>query len=134
MAIATKSILVVDDEEVMREFLFEVLEDFEVEKASDGDEAITRLKDKRFDLVITDMKMPRVPGEEVVRFVRENYPESGIIVISGYSSLMSVTSAVGHGIDAYLSKPFTIKQLRAEVEKAIYNRPQPDSGQKEARP
>ncbi len=133
MAIATKSILVVDDEEVMREFLFEVLEDFEVEKASDGDEAITRLKDKRFDLVITDMKMPRVPGEEVVRYVKENYPESGIIVISGYSSLMSVTSAVGHGIDAYLSKPFTIKQLRTEVEKAMYSRQQPEDSDEGAR-
>ncbi len=133
MAIATKSILVVDDEEVMREFLFEVLEDFEVEKASDGDEAIMRLKDKRFDLVITDMKMPRVPGEEVVRYVKENYPESGIIVISGYSSLMSVTSAVGHGIDAYLSKPFTIKQLRTEVEKAMYNREQTEEGDEGAR-
>ena len=128
MAIATKSILVVDDEEVMREFLFEVLEDFEVEKASDGDEAIMRLKDKRFDLVITDMKMPRVPGEEVVKYVKENYPESGIIVISGYSSLMSATSAVGQGIDAYLSKPFTIKQLRTEVEKAMYNREQNEEG------
>ncbi|MBN2227502.1 MAG: response regulator [candidate division Zixibacteria bacterium] len=114
-----KTILVVDDEEVMREFLFEVLEDFEVEKASDGDEAITILRHRHFDLVITDMKMPRVTGEEVVKFVRETHPDSKVIVISGYSSLHSVSSTVGYGIDAFLSKPFTINQLRLEVDKAL---------------
>jgi YesN/AraC family two-component response regulator len=114
-----KSILVVDDEEVMREFLFEVLEDFEVEKAADGDEAIARLKVRRFDLIITDMKMPRVSGEEVVRFTRDTHPDAKIIVISGYSSLPSVTSTIGFGINAFLSKPFTISQLRVEVEKAL---------------
>jgi two-component system, NtrC family, response regulator PilR len=115
----TKSILVVDDEEVMREFLYEVLEDFEVEKAADGDEAIARLKVRRFDLIITDMKMPRVTGEEVVRFVRGTHPDSKIIVISGYSSLPSVTNTMGFGINAFLSKPFTITQLRVEVKKAL---------------
>ncbi|UCD17352.1 MAG: response regulator [Candidatus Zixiibacteriota bacterium] len=124
--LASKSILVVDDEEVMREFLYEVLEDFEVEKASDGDEAITKLKARRFDLVITDMKMPRVTGEEVVGFVRKMYPDSKVIVISGYSSLHSVTSTVGYGIDAFLSKPFTINQLRLEVEKALRSEENPD--------
>ncbi len=114
-----KTILVVDDEEVMREFLFEVLEEFEVEKASDGDEAITILRNRHFDLIITDMKMPRVTGEEVVKFVRETHPDSKVIVISGYSSLHSVSSTVGYGIDAFLSKPFTINQLRLEVDKAL---------------
>ncbi|SYZ72474.1 conserved hypothetical protein [Candidatus Zixiibacteriota bacterium] len=117
--LANKSILVVDDEEVMREFLSDVLEDFTVEKASDGDEAILRMKEKEFDLVITDMKMPRVSGEEVVKFARETYPHINIIVISGYSSLSSVGSALGYGVCAFLSKPFTIKQLRTEVEKSL---------------
>ena len=116
---AIKSILVVDDEAVMRDFLFDVLEDFSVEKASNGDEAIAKMKEKEFDLIITDMKMPRVSGEEVVRFARETYPHSKIIVISGYSSLSSVGSALGYGICAFLSKPFTIKQLRSEVEKSL---------------
>jgi len=114
-----KSILVVDDEEVMREFLYEVLEDFDVEKVADGDEAIARLKVRRFDLIITDMKMPRVSGEEVVRFTRSAHPDSKIIVISGYSSLPSVSNTVGFGINAFLSKPFTISQLRVEVDKAL---------------
>jgi YesN/AraC family two-component response regulator len=117
--VAAKSILVVDDEPVMREFLVDVLEEFEVETASDGDEAIERIKEKEFDLVITDMKMPRVPGEEVVKFVRETCPQAKIIVISGYSSLFSVTSAVNRGVSAFLIKPFTIKQIRGEIEKSL---------------
>ncbi|RKX29814.1 MAG: sigma-54-dependent Fis family transcriptional regulator, partial [Candidatus Zixiibacteriota bacterium] len=70
---ATKNILVVDDEQVMREFLADVLEDFNVVKAADGDEAIEKLKTDRYDLIITDMKMPRVSGEEVVKFAKETY-------------------------------------------------------------
>ena len=123
-----RSILVVDDEEVMREFLFDVLEDFAVEKASDGDEAIARLKEKQFDLIITDMKMPRVSGEEVVKFARETYPDAKIIVISGYSSLSSVGNALGYGVCAFLSKPFTIKQLRLEVEKSLSQKTEKKSG------
>jgi YesN/AraC family two-component response regulator len=117
--VATKSVLVVDDEQVMREFLADVLEDFSVEKAADGDEAIEKLRQRKFDLIITDMKMPRVSGEEVVKFAKETYPDSKIIVISGYSSLFSVSNALGYGVCAFLSKPFTIKQIRSEVEKSL---------------
>jgi len=115
----TNRILVVDDEQVMRDFLGDVLEDFVVEKAADGDIAIETLKNEKFDLVITDMKMPNVSGEEVVKFARETYPDVKIIVISGYSSLSSVNDAIGYGVCAFLSKPFTIKQIRAEVEKSL---------------
>ncbi|UCD95257.1 MAG: response regulator [Candidatus Zixiibacteriota bacterium] len=117
--VATKSVLVVDDEQVMREFLADVLEDFSVEKAADGDEAIEKLRQRKFDLIITDMKMPRVSGEEVVKFAKETFPDSKIIVISGYSSLFSVSNALGYGVCAFLSKPFTIKQIRSEVEKSL---------------
>lgn len=117
--VATKNILVVDDEQVMREFLADVLEDFNVDKAADGDEAIEKLKIGKYDLIITDMKMPRVSGEEVVKFAKETYPDSKIIVISGYSSLFSVSNTLGYGVCAFLSKPFTIKQIRSEVEKSL---------------
>ncbi len=114
-----KSILIVDDEQVMREFLSDVLEDFNITKAADGDEAIQLLKDKEYDLIITDMKMPRISGEEVVKFAKENCPKTKVIVISGYSSLASVSSTIGYGIEAFLSKPFTIKQIRTEVERCL---------------
>ncbi len=117
---AKRSILVVDDEEIIREFLLEVLnEDYDVQAVSDGDEAIERLKEERYDLVITDLKMPRVSGEEVVRFAKESDPNSKVIVISGYSSLYTASQSVNHGACAFLSKPFSIKELLQTVSNAI---------------
>lgn len=59
---SAQSILIVDDEEIIRDFLSEVLEDYSITLACDGDEAINLLKDKPYDLVITDLRMPKVPG------------------------------------------------------------------------
>lgn len=119
LEVSDKEILIVDDEEVMREFLSEVLEDFNVETAADGKEAISKLQAKSYDLIITDMKMPGVSGEEVVQFAKKTCPNSSIIVISGYSSLFSVGNTMRFGISAFLSKPFSIKQIRSEVEKSL---------------
>lgn len=115
-----KTILIVDDEEVIRDFLCEVLkDDYKVSTASDGDEAIELIKQQSFDLIITDMKMPRVTGEEVVKFAKENSPNSKVIVISGYSSLYSVCQSVDSGADEFISKPFSIKQLMTALEKCL---------------
>ncbi len=104
-----KSILIVDDEEIIRNFLLEVLgEKYDVSLASDGDEAIEQIKKRRFDLIITDLKMPRVPGEEVVKFAQQQDPTSRVIVISGFSSLYMVSQSINNGACAFLSKPFTI--------------------------
>ncbi|MDH4157949.1 MAG: response regulator [candidate division Zixibacteria bacterium] len=107
-----KSILIVDDEEIIREFLCEVLaENFAISVACDGREAIEKLKKRKFDLIITDLKMPRVSGEEVVKYARQSDPDSKVIVISGYSSLYTVSQSVNSGACAFLSKPFSIKEL-----------------------
>lgn len=115
-----KSILIVDDEEIIREFLYEVLnEDYDVNTVTDGDEAIEELKVNDYDLIITDLKMERVQGEEVVKFAHEKDPDSKVVVISGYSSLYSVSQSVNNGAFAFLSKPFSIKELLQTVTAAI---------------
>jgi len=114
-----RSILVVDDEEVIRDFLSEVLEDYDVSLASDGDEAIEKIQARHFDLVITDLRMPRVPGEEVVRVARQTHADTRVIVISGYSSLATVSQSVHNGACAFLSKPFSIKELLHTVETTL---------------
>jgi DNA-binding NtrC family response regulator len=119
---ARKTILVVDDEEIIRDFLSEVLEDYAISLASDGDEAIEKIRTHNFDLVITDLRMPRVSGEEVVRFTRDTYPGSKVIVISGYSSLATVSQTVQSGACAFLAKPFSIKELLQSVEHALQDR------------
>jgi len=115
-----KSILVVDDEEVIREFLFEILnEEYGITLASDGDEAIEKIKNQKFDLIITDLKMPKVSGENVVKFAREQNPTYRVIIISGYSSLYSVSQSVNSGACAFLAKPFSISELMQTVTKSL---------------
>jgi len=113
------SILIVDDEAIIRDFLSEVLEDYDIDVATDGDEAIAKLKDRTFDLIITDLRMPKVPGEEVVKAAREHSPKTKVIVISGYSSLYTVSQSVSHGASGFLSKPFSIKELMQTVSNAL---------------
>lgn len=115
-----KTILVVDDEEIIRDFLREVLgEDYDVSLACDGDEAIRMMRRRKYDLVITDMVMPKVSGEEVVGFAKESSPDYKVIVISGYSSLFSASKSVSGGACAFLAKPFSIKQLMQAVTDAV---------------
>lgn len=115
-----KSVLIVDDEEIIRNFLSEVLgEKYDVSLASDGDEAIEQIKKRRFDLIITDLKMPRVPGEEVVKFAQQQDPTSRVIVISGFSNLYMVSQSINNGACAFLSKPFSIKELIETVTDAV---------------
>ena len=114
-----QSILIVDDEAIIRDFLSEVLEDYDVAVACDGDEAIAKLKERSFDLIITDLRMPKVPGQEVVKAARELRPNAKVVVMSGYSSLHTVSQSVSHGACAYLSKPFSIKELMQAVTTAL---------------
>ncbi|MFQ6008517.1 MAG: response regulator [Candidatus Zixiibacteriota bacterium] len=115
-----KSVLVVDDEEIIRNFLSEVLsEDYCVSMASDGDEAIEQIKQRKFDLIITDLKMPKVSGEEVVKFAHQHDSRAKVIVISGFSNLYSVNESIKCGARAFLAKPFSIRELKQSVKEAI---------------
>ena len=114
-----QSILVVDDEEIIRDLLTEVLEEYDVSIACDGQEAIDKIKVQDYNLVITDLRMPNISGEEVVKFAREASPKTQVIVISGYSSLQAVSQSITHGACAFLSKPFSIKELIETVENAL---------------
>jgi len=117
----SQSILIVDDEAIIRDFLSEVLEDYDIAVACDGDEAIAKIKERSFDLIITDLRMPKVPGQEVVKAARELRPNAKVVVISGYSSLHTVSQSVSHGACAFLSKPFSIKELMQTVTTALEN-------------
>ena len=115
-----KSILVVDDEEVIREFLGEVLgEDYSVTMACDGDDAIEKIRQSRFDLIITDLKMPNVGGEEVVKFARALDADYRVIIISGYSTLYAASQSVSSGACAFLSKPFSVSELMQAVSSSL---------------
>lgn len=115
-----QTVLIVDDEEVIRDFLYEVFsDDYDVSLASDGSIAIEKIKENKYDLIITDLMMPNMTGEEVVKFVNENVPNTKVIVISGFSSLHTVSQSINNGACAFLSKPFSIKEVQQTVINAL---------------
>ena len=114
-------ILVVDDEESIRDLLRLVLtrEGYSVVTANGGEEAIEYLEAQRFDLVITDLVMPRVNGVEVLRAARRIDPKYPVMVITGYPSVETVTELVRLGAGDYLTKPFNIDVVRMTVAKLL---------------
>src|SRR5687768_12497730 len=117
-------ILVVDDEESIREFLDIMLrkEGYEVTVAEDGAKAIDTLKKKTFDLVISDMQMPNVTGMELLKHVRENYPELLLMIITAFGTTESAVEAMKLGAYDYITKPFKIDEVRINISNALRSR------------
>ncbi|MFH1699767.1 MAG: response regulator [Candidatus Zixiibacteriota bacterium] len=115
----TARILIVDDEEIIREFVAEVLEDYSICQAIDGQDAIDKIPQFNPDLIITDIKMPKKGGEEVIKYAKEFNSELPVMVITGYTSLNIASECVRLGAIGFLAKPFTIVQLRDEVRKCF---------------
>ena len=117
------SILAVDDSPDALELFKRHLEPagYTVITATSAEEASRILKDAFFELVITDMKMPRVSGLDLIRHIRSNYKELGILMVTGYPSIGNAVEAVRLGAENYLAKPFTKIELLAAVQTALSN-------------
>jgi DNA-binding NtrC family response regulator len=114
-------ILVVDDSPSTVEILQRTLKNagYDVATAPAVCEAIEILKVHSFDLVLTDLRMPRVGGLELVKYVRENLPHTGVIMITGFPSIDGAVAAVKGGADDFLAKPFTDEELLGAVQGAL---------------
>lgn len=110
-----KKVLVVDDEEVIRKFLKIHLGQwgYEVEEASDGEEAVGRLRRENLDLLISDVLMPRKDGWELLKEVRSNprTRELPVILLTAKNEDTDMFKGYGLGANYYLTKPFTKAQL-----------------------
>ncbi|HUU44522.1 MAG TPA: sigma-54 dependent transcriptional regulator [Acidobacteriota bacterium] len=117
----TASLLVVDDAPDTLEILKRTLsaEGFRVYTAPGVHEAITLMESTPIDLVITDLKMPKVSGLDLVRHVRENVPDAEVMMITGYANIESAVEAVKTGAEEYLAKPFTDEELLTAVNRAL---------------
>lgn len=114
-------ILIVEDERSMREVLKILLEGegYEVMTAADGLEGIAHLDKDIFDLVVTDVKMPKVDGFEVLKRIKDISPDTIVIMITAFGSKESGIEAMKLGAYDYISKPFNIDEIRLIVKKAI---------------
>lgn len=113
-------ILLVDDYIPSRNVLEDFLEgdDYSIVTAENGLEAIHAVKEDRFDLVITDLKMPGADGIEVLRGAREVNPDVQVIIITGYASLETAIEAIKEGAYDYITRPFKLDEMRVVVENA----------------
>ncbi len=114
-------ILIVEDEKSMREVLKILLEGerYEVVSASDGLEGLSYLANDIFDLVITDIKMPKVDGFELLKKTKEISPDTIVIMITAFGTTEAAIEAMKSGAYDYINKPFKIDEIRLIVEKAL---------------
>ena len=92
---------------------------YRVHTAPGAAEAVAILENTPIDIVITDYKMPKVSGLDLIRHIRENYHEIEVLMITGYASVKGAVEAVKMGAEAYLAKPFTDEELFTAVERAV---------------
>ena len=123
MPVASR-ILVIDDDEAIRDSSTQALkkDDFEVEAAENGELGLRKVMEQSFDIVLLDLKMPGLCGEEVLQQIREINPETIVIIITGYASVESAVETLKLGAYDYVSKPFTPDDLRLVVKRAIEKR------------
>jgi DNA-binding NtrC family response regulator len=114
-------VLVVDDEDALRTVLGNELsgEGYEVDTASDGDEAISKVQNKKFDLLLLDIKMPKVDGFEVLRFVKKNMPAMKVIMLTGFADLKNAIESKKLGAEDFVSKPYDLVDLLTTIERVL---------------
>lgn len=120
------SILLLEDDEKLRTMLQMVLEDegYAVQAVPNGDEAIRRAAGETYDLIVTDIRMEGTDGLDALAAVKEQRPEIGSVVITGYSTEADCIRAVRLGVNDYLRKPFRVEELLEAIEKALSRRHQ----------
>ena len=107
------SILIADDDIDLTSTLSEYLsrEHYDVTTAADGEQAISHLRHKKFNVAVLDIKMPKVNGFEVLQFIKSDYPDTKTIILTGYADLMNVMECKKLGADDVIEKPYDIGDL-----------------------
>lgn len=119
-----EKILVVDDEQSLREVLSIMLKrtGYAVTSVADGEEAIELLNRDIFDLVITDLRMPKIDGLEVLRAAKSASPETVVLIITAFASADSAVEAMKQGAYDYLTKPFQVDEVQLIIRNALEKR------------
>ena len=124
MSEGQKHLLIVDDEHALREAIAERLADhgFLVEQAASGEQALQRLTDFAFDILITDLRLPGIDGGKVIDAALERYPEIIAIVITGYGTVKDAVEAIKQGAADFITKPFQFDALLHVLRSALEQR------------
>ena len=115
------NILVMEDDLSVAKGLEMVLseEGYDVNWAGTGELALEAFKQKRYDLLVADLRLPGINGMEVIKQVKEEKPETEVIVITGYGTTSTAVEAMKLGVHDFLPKPFTEDQIKASINEAL---------------
>lgn len=115
------NILIIDDEKAIRKTLGEILsyEGYKIDEAGDGEEGLKRFREKNYDVVLCDIKMPKTDGIEFLDKAREINPDVPIIMISGHGTIETAVEAVKKGAYDYVSKPPDLNRLLITIRNAM---------------
>ncbi len=116
-----REILVIEDNEELRDILKEALstDDYIVKDAPSAEEGLEIFKERSFDIVITDLKLPEKDGIDVLKEVKRTEPAAEVIIITAYGTVDRAVSAMKHGASDFITKPFSLDQIRIQVEKIL---------------
>lgn len=116
-----QSILVVDDEPSLRSAMCAQLKEqgYSVSSAEDGEVAIKTLRAMTFDLILLDLKMPKVDGFEVLRFAKKKHPKTKVVMMTGFADLNNALDSKGLGADHFIAKPFERKELLSVIHRLL---------------
>ncbi len=118
---ANGKLLIVDDEKVALKNLEHVMkkEGYEVTATQSGANALAYLEKQPFDLVLTDLRMEKVDGMQILKKCRDSFPDTEVVLITGYATLESAVDAMKHGAFYYIAKPFRLDEVRKVVSEAL---------------
>jgi len=118
------NIIVIDDDKTLRKNLAFYLrsQGYDVDIAESGEEGVERIKEKFYDIVITDCRMGQMSGLELLKIARRIRPASDVIIITGYGDIPMAVEAIQNGARDFLSKPFEYSRLLDIIERALSNR------------
>jgi len=110
---ARKKVLLLDDEPIVCERLKPALEKlgFYVESYTESQKAVDRVMAEHFDVLVTDLKMQKPDGLEVMEFVRQHSPSTRVIIITGFATVETATETMKSGAADFIAKPFRIRDL-----------------------
>jgi DNA-binding NtrC family response regulator len=118
------NILIVDDELAMRNLLENILiqEGYNIGLAENGDDALKMIKNNKYDLVLSDIKMPGMNGFELLKIIKSEHPGIGVIMMTGFGDAFTVKDALLQGADEYITKPFKAHEITLVLERTYMRR------------
>ncbi len=125
----SKNILIIDDEDIVLKSCLRILknEDYEIDTAYSGEEGLSKIANKKYDLVITDLMMPGMSGMDVLRTIKEKKLDLTVVIFTGYATAETAREALKMGAFDYIPKPFTPDEFRDVVHNAMKSREDSDT-------